>query len=61
MIRIRDIVLTPEQDESQLLYLAATALGIPANRIAQIRIFKKSVDARKKPEIRSRRAEAKVV
>ena len=52
MIRIRDIVLTPEQDESQLLYLAATALGIPANRIADLQIRKKSIDARKKPEIR---------
>ncbi len=52
MIRIRDVVLTPEQDESQLLFLAATALGIPANRIAQLRIFKKSIDARKKPDIR---------
>ena len=52
MIRIRDIVLTPEQDESQLLYLAATALGIPANRIASMQIRKKSIDARKKPDIR---------
>ena len=52
MIRIRDIVLTPEQDESQLLYLAASALGIPANRIASMQIRKKSIDARKKPEIR---------
>ena len=52
MIRIRDIVLTPEQDESQLLYLAATALKIPASQIAALHIRKKSVDARKKPEIR---------
>ena len=52
MLRLRDIVLTPEQDESQLLYLAATALGIPANRIADLQIRKKSIDARKKPEIR---------
>ena len=52
MIRIRDIVLTPEQDESQLLYLAASALDIPANRIASMQIRKKSIDARKKPEIR---------
>ena len=52
MIRIRDIVLTPEQDESQLLYMAAAALDVPANRIADLQIRKKSVDARKKPEIR---------
>ena len=52
MIRLRDIVLTPEQDESQLLYMAATALKIPASQIASLRIHKKSVDARKKPKIR---------
>ena len=52
MIRIRDIVLTPEQDESQLLYMAAAALGVPANRIADLKIRKKSIDARKKPAIR---------
>ena len=52
MIRIRDIVLTPEQDESQLLYMAAAVLKIPASQIASLRIHKKSIDARKKPEIR---------
>ena len=52
MIRIRDIVLTPEQDESQLLYMAAAALDIPANRIADLQIRRKSIDARRKPEIR---------
>ncbi len=51
MIRIRDIVLTPEQDESQLLYMAASALGVPANRITGLQIRKKSIDARKKPEV----------
>ena len=52
MIRIRDIVLTPEQDESQLLYMAAAVLKIPASQIASLKIHKKSIDARKKPEIR---------
>ena len=52
MIRIRDIVLTPEQDESQLLYMAATILKIPASQIASLRIHKKSIDARKKPDVR---------
>lgn len=52
MIRIRDIVLTPEQSESQLLYLAATALKITSAEIKTLRIHKKSIDARKKPEVR---------
>ena len=52
MIRLRDVVLTPEQDESQLLYMAATVLKIPASQIAALHIRKKSVDARKKPDIR---------
>ena len=52
MIRIRDIVLTPEQDESQLLYMAATVLKIPASRIASLHIRKKSIDARRKPDVR---------
>ncbi len=52
MIRIRDIVLTPEQNESQLLYMAATALKITSAEIKTLRIHKKSIDARKKPEVR---------
>ncbi len=52
MIRIRDIVLTPEQSESQLRYLTATALKITSAEIKTLRIHKKSIDARKKPEIR---------
>lgn len=52
MIRIRDLILTPEQDENQLLYLAATALKIQSADIASWRIHKKSIDARKKPEVR---------
>ena len=52
MIRLRDLALTPEQDESQLLYMAATALRVPASQIAGAHIRKKSIDARKKPEVR---------
>lgn len=52
MIRLRDIVLTPEQSETQLLYMAATVLKIPASQIASLRIRKKSIDARKKPDVR---------
>ena len=52
MIRLRELSLTPEQDESQLLYMAATALRVPASQIAGVHIRKKSIDARKKPEVR---------
>ncbi len=51
MIRIRDIVLLPEQEESQLLFLAAESLKIAASDIAALHIHKKSIDARKKPEV----------
>ena len=51
MIRIT-LTLTPEQDESQLLYLAATALKLSCGEIANLQIYKKSIDARKKPDIR---------
>ncbi len=52
MIRIRNLILTPEQDESQLLYQACVALKIAASEVAAWRIHKKSIDARKKPDIR---------
>ena len=52
MIRLRELSLTPEQDESQLLYMAATALKVPASQIAGVHIRKKSIDARRKPEVR---------
>ena len=52
MIRIREIVLPQEQDEHALLYHAAQALKIRASEIASLRIFRRSLDARKKPEIR---------
>ena len=52
MIRIRDLSLLPEQDENQLFYLASRALKIPASEIQSLQIYKKSIDARKKPDIR---------
>ncbi len=52
MIRIRDIVLPPEHDSHQLLYEAARALKISASGIKRLTIFRRSVDARKKPDIR---------
>ena len=47
MIRIREIVLPQEQDEHALLYHAAQALKIRASEIASLRIFRRSLDARK--------------
>lgn len=52
MIRIRDIALPVGQDESSLLYLASKALKLPAAEIASLRIFRRSLDARKKQELR---------
>lgn len=52
MIRIRDIIVPMAQDEGALLYLAAQALHIQASQIAQLRVFRRSLDARKKPELR---------
>ena len=52
MIRIRDLSLLPEQDKHQLLYLASRALKLPASEIQTLHIYKKSVDARKKPDVR---------
>ncbi len=52
MIRIRDIMLPPEHDENQLLYEAARALKITPSKIRALEIFRRSVDARKKPDVK---------
>lgn len=52
MIRIRDITLPPEQDKGALLYHAAQALHIRASEIASLQIFRRSLDARKKPQLK---------
>ena len=52
MIRIRDIALPPEHNPMQLSYEAAQLLKISGSKIRSIRIFRRSVDARKKPDIR---------
>lgn len=51
MIRIRDLILPPEHDENALLYHAAQALHIRSADIAHLEIFRRSLDARKKPEL----------
>ena len=52
MIRIRDISLPPEHDENQLIYEAARALRISASKIRGISLVRRSIDARKKPDVR---------
>lgn len=52
MIRIRDICLPPEHDINTLTYHAAQALHVRSSDIASLSIFRRSLDARKKPELR---------
>ena len=52
MIRIRDLILPPEHDQNALLYLAAQALHVRASDITALSIFRRSLDARKKPLLR---------
>lgn len=52
MIRIRDISLAPGEDQAQLRRLCAKALKLSPAEIIGLEIHKRSVDARKKPDIR---------
>lgn len=52
MIRLRDITMPPEHNVSQLRFEAAQMLRISASQIRNVRIFRRSVDARKKPDVR---------
>ena len=52
MIRIRDIALPPEHDHNQLLFEAAKLLKISGSKILKIQIFRRSIDARKKPDVK---------
>lgn len=52
MIRIREISLPPEHNVAQLPYEAAQALRISASKIRRLSIVRRSVDARKKPDVR---------
>ena len=52
MIRIREISLPPEHNISQLPFEAAQALRISASKIRKLTIVRRSVDARKKPDVR---------
>ena len=52
MIRIRDISLPPEHNAHQLRFEAAQLLRISNSKIRQVKIVRRSVDARKKPDIK---------
>ncbi len=52
MIRIREISLPPEHSVHQLPYEAARLLKISNSKIKGLRLVRRSVDARKKPEVR---------
>ena len=52
MIRLRDIQLPPEHNAHQLQFEAAQMLRISPSKVRQLRIVRRSVDARKKPNVR---------
>ena len=52
MIRIREISLPPAHNDAQLSYEASRLLKIPVSKIKTLRIVRRSVDARKKPDVR---------
>ena len=52
MIRIRDLSLTPNDNMNRLVQLTAKHLRIRENEIVHLHIRKKSIDARKKADIR---------
>ena len=52
MIRIREISMHPEHNVAQLSYEAAQLLKISASKVRKLKIVRRSVDARKKPDIR---------
>lgn len=52
MIRIRDISLPPEHNAHQLRFEAAQLLRISNSKIKKLRIVRRSVDARKKPNVK---------
>ncbi len=52
MIRIREISMPPEHSVAQLSYEAAKALKISPSRVRKLKLVRRSVDARKKPDVR---------
>ena len=52
MIRIREIALPPEHNPAQLGFEAAKLLRIANSKVRQVRIVRRSIDARKKPDVK---------
>ncbi len=52
MIRIREIAFPPEHSAAQLTYEAAQALRVSVSKIRKLSIVRRSVDARKKPDVK---------
>ena len=52
MIRIREISMPPEHNIAQLSYEAARLLKISNSKVRHIKLVRRSVDARKKPDVR---------
>ncbi len=52
MIRLRDIQLPPEHNPHQLILEAAQMLRISPSKIRNLRIVRRSIDARKKPDVK---------
>ena len=52
MIRLREIALPPEHNVAQLQYEAARMLKVSNSKIRNIRLVRRSVDARKKPDVK---------
>ena len=52
MIRIREITLPPEHNVAQLSYEASRALRVSPSKIRGVTIVRRSLDARKKPDVR---------
>ena len=52
MIRIREIALPPEHNVAQLQYEATRLLKIPGSKVRRVKLVRRSVDARKKPDVK---------
>lgn len=52
MIRLRDISLPPEHDANQLIFEAARMLRLSSSKIKGLSLVRRSIDARKKPDVR---------
>ena len=52
MIRIREIAMPPEHNPQQLVFEAAKLLKISPSKIKKLAISRRSIDARKKPDVK---------